>query len=60
MVHTVKAFSVVNEAEIDFFWNSFAFSMIHWKLAVWFCGSSASLKTRLYNLEVLCSNTAEA
>ena len=26
--HTVESFSVVNEAEVDFFFNSFAFSVI--------------------------------
>ena len=25
MIHTVKSFSVVNEAEVDVLWNSFAF-----------------------------------
>ena len=29
VIHTVKGFSIVNEAEVDvFFWNSLAFSMI--------------------------------
>ena len=28
VIHTVKDFSVVNEAEVDVFWKSFAFSMI--------------------------------
>ena len=27
VIHTVKGFSVVNEAEVDVFWNSLAFSM---------------------------------
>ena len=31
VIHTVKGFSVVSEAEVDvFFWNSLAFSMIQW------------------------------
>ena len=35
VIHTVKGFSVVNEAKEDgIFWNSFAFSMIQWMLAV--------------------------
>ena len=34
VIHTVKGFSVVDEAEIDAFWNSLAFSMIHWMLAI--------------------------
>ena len=29
VIHTVKGFSIVNEAEVDvFFWKSLAFSMI--------------------------------
>ena len=32
VMHTVKGFSIVNEA--DFFWNSFAFSMIQQMLAI--------------------------
>ena len=36
VVHTVKGFGIVNKAEIDFFfWNSLAFSMIQWMLAIW-------------------------
>ena len=34
---TVKGFRVVSEAEVGiFFWNSLAFSMIPWILAIWF------------------------
>ena len=29
VIHTLKGFSVVNEAEVDAFWNSPAFSMIN-------------------------------
>ena len=36
MIHTVKGFHVINEAEVDvFFWNSLAFSMIQRMLAIW-------------------------
>ena len=37
VIHRVKGFSKVNEAEVDFFffWNSLAISMIHWMLAIW-------------------------
>ena len=28
VIHTVKGFSIVNEEEVDVFWNSLAFSMI--------------------------------
>ena len=35
VIHTVKCFSVVNEAEVDvFFWNTLAFSMIQWMFAI--------------------------
>ena len=33
VIHTVKDFSIVNEADA-FFWNSIAFSMIQWILAI--------------------------
>ena len=36
MIHTVKGSSVMSEAEVDVFsWNSLAFSMIQWILAIW-------------------------
>ena len=31
----VNGFSIVNEEEVDFFWNSLAFSMIQHMLAIW-------------------------
>ena len=35
VIHTVKGFSVVSEAELDvFFWNSLASSTIQWMLAI--------------------------
>ena len=35
MIHSVKDFRVVNEAEVDFFFeNSLAFSMIQWMLTI--------------------------
>ena len=34
VIHTVKGFRVVNEADI-FFWTSLAFYMIQWLLAIW-------------------------
>ena len=34
VIHRVKGFSVINEAEF-FFFNSLAFSMIQWMLAIW-------------------------
>ena len=36
MIHVAKGFRVVNEAEVDFFWNSLAFSVIQQMLAIWF------------------------
>ena len=35
VIHTVKGFDIVNKADIDVFWNSLAFSMIQWMLAIW-------------------------
>jgi len=35
VIHTVKGFDIVNKAEVDvFFWNSLAFLMIQWMLAI--------------------------
>ena len=34
VIHTVKGFSVVDEAEVDIFWKSLAFSMIQQMLAI--------------------------
>ena len=34
VIHTVKDFSVVNETEVDYFFNSLAFSMIQCMLAI--------------------------
>ena len=35
VIYTVKGFSIVNEVEVDFFWNSLAFSIIQWMLTIW-------------------------
>ena len=35
VIHIVRGFSLVNEAEVDFFWNSLTFSMIQQMLAIW-------------------------
>ena len=35
VIHIVIGFSIDNEAEVDVFWNSLAFSIIQWMLAVW-------------------------
>ena len=34
VIHTVKGFSAVSEAEVDLFWNFFAFSVIQQMLAI--------------------------
>ena len=34
VIHTVKGFGIVNKAEADIFWNSLAFSIIQWILAI--------------------------
>ena len=34
VIHAIKGYSVVNEAEVDFFFNSLAFSIMQWMLAV--------------------------
>ena len=34
VIHTVKRFSIVNEAEYMLFWNSLAFSMIQRMLVI--------------------------
>ena len=34
-IDTVKDFGIVSKAEVDVFWNSLAFSMIQWMLAIW-------------------------
>ena len=34
VIHTAKIFGIVNEAEVDVFWNSLAFSMIQWMMAI--------------------------
>ena len=34
VIHTAKDFSVVNEAEVDVFWNSLSFSVIQQMLVI--------------------------
>ena len=52
MIHTVKGFGIVSKAEVDvclfvFFWNSLAFSMIHWIVGNLISGSSTFSKSNL-------------
>ena len=55
VTHTVKGFSIFNEAEVDFFfWNSLAFYMSDQMLTIW------SIVPLLEHLEVLRSCTVEA
>ena len=35
VIHTVKVFSIVNEAKVDVFWKSLAFSMIQQMRVIW-------------------------
>ena len=35
VIHTITGFTIVNEVEIDAFWNFLAFSMIQRMLAIW-------------------------
>ena len=37
LIHIVKGFSILNEVELDIFWNSLSFSMIHQMLAIYLC-----------------------
>ena len=59
VIHTVKGFIVVNEAEVDFFGSSFAFSMIQHLLAIWSLVPLPFLNPAFY-LEVLSTCIAEA
>ena len=34
VIHIVKVFGIFNKAEVDVLWNSLAFLMIHWMLAI--------------------------
>ena len=43
VVHIVKEFSIVSEADRNAFWDSLAFSMIQWMLAIWSLVPQASL-----------------
>ena len=60
VIPTVKGFSIVNDAEVDFFWNSLAFLYDPMDVGNLISGSSAFSKIQLVHLEVLGSHTAEA
>ena len=48
VIHTVKCFSIVNEAEVDFFWNSLVFFNDPAYVGNLISGSSAFSKSSLY------------
>ena len=56
VIYTVKGFVIVNKAEVDVFWNSLAFSMIH-QFDLWFL---CLFSIQLEHLEVHDSCTVEA
>ena len=59
VIHTVKGFSIVNEAKVDVFLEFSAFLYDPTNFGNLISGSSASSKTQLVHLEVLGSCTAE-
>ena len=59
VIHRVKRFSVVHEAEVDFFFNSLAFSMIQQMSAIWSLWFLCLFKLHLEHLEVHSSCTIE-
>ena len=61
VIHTVKSFSVVNEAEVDVFMDLLCFLNDPTNIGNLISGSSVSLKPSLYiYLDILGSHTAEA
>ena len=60
VIHTVKGFNVVNEAEVDFFWNSLPFGMIQLILAiVSLAFSKSSLNIWKFSVHVLLKPSLE-
>ena len=60
VIYTVKGFSMVNEAEVDFFWNSLAFVYDPKDVVNLISVTSDFSKIQLVHLEVLGSHTSEA
>ena len=60
VIHTVKAISVVNEAEVDVFLEVSCFFYDPLDVGNLISGSSAFSKSKLVHLEVLSSYIAEA
>ena len=53
VVHTVKGFSIVSEADGNVFWDSLAFSMIQWMLAIWSLVPQTSLYIWKFSVHVV-------
>ena len=53
VVHTVKGFSIVSEADGNIFWDSLSFSMIQWILTIWSLVPQTSLYTWKFSVHVL-------
>ena len=60
VIHTVKGFSIVNEAEVDVFLEFSCFFYDPADVGNLICGSSAFSKSSLVRLEALSSRTAGA
>ena len=53
VVHTVKGFIIVSEADGNIFWESLAFSMIQWMLAIWSLVPQTSLYIWKFSVHVV-------
>ena len=60
VIHTVKGFSIVSEAEVDVFWNSLVFFYDPEDVGSLISGSSTFSKSSFIHLQVLGSRTAKA
>ena len=60
LIHTVKGFSIVSEAEVDVFWNSLVFFYDPEDVGSLISGSSTFSKSSFIHLQVLGSRTAKA
>ena len=60
VIHTIKGFSIVNEAEVDGFLEFSSFFYDPTDVGNLISGSSAFSKPNLYNLEILGSHSVEA
>ena len=59
VIHKVKGFTIVNEAEVDAFLKFLGFFHDPTNVGNLISGSSASSKSSLYYLEILSSHTVE-